>query len=154
MPKTPTKSSKKFTGFSDEERAAMRERALELKAEARMSKNRAAGETILLEAIQKMPEPDRGMATKIHSIVTKNAPHLFPKTWYGMPAWANADGKVICFFQAASKFEARYASFGFNDVAYLDECNMWPTYFGLKKLTAVEEKKIADLVKKAVKNGE
>lgn len=148
---TPSKkSTKKFTGFSDDERAAMRERAMELKAEARMNKNRAEGEKILLAAINKMPAADKTIAQKIHAIVTKNAPMLLPKTWYGMPAWANKDGKVVCFFQSAAKFEARYASFGFNDVAILDEGNMWPTYFGLKKLTPAEENKIAQLVKKAV----
>lgn len=129
----------------------MRERALELKAEARMNKNRAEGEKVLLEAIKKMPAADRTIAEKIHAIVTKNAPNLMPKTWYGMPAWANKDGKVVCFFQSAAKFETRYCSFGFNDVASLDEGNMWPTYFGLKKLTRVEEKRIAELVKMAVK---
>lgn len=145
-----TKPAKKFTGFSDEERAAMRERAMELKAEARMSKNRAEGEKILLAAIKKMPAADQTIAQKIHAIVTKTAPALLPKTWYGMPAWANKDGKVVCFFQSAGKFQTRYCSFGFNDVALLDEGNMWPTYFGLKKLTPVEEKKIAELVRKAV----
>jgi uncharacterized protein YdhG (YjbR/CyaY superfamily) len=145
----PTKP-KKFTGFSDEERAAMRERALELKVEARMTKNRAEGEKILLAAIAKMPEPDRAMAKKFHTIVTKHAPTLMPKTWYGMPAWAEKSGKVVCFFQSAAKFQARYTSFGFTDAARLDDGNLWPTYFGLKKMTPAEEKKIAELVKKAV----
>lgn len=147
---TTTKTNKKFTGFSEEERAAMRERALELKAEARMSKNRAEGEKALLAKVKEMPEPDRSMAKKIHQIVIKNAPKLMPKTWYGMPAYANKAGKVVCFFQSAAKFQARYMSFGFTDAANLDEGNLWPTYFGLKKLTAAEEKKIAALVKKAV----
>jgi len=136
--------------FSDDEKAAMRERALELKAEERASKNKAAGEKILLAAIAKMPEPDRSMAKRIHEIVGATAPDLFPKTWYGMPAYANKDGKVVCFFQAASKFKSRYATLGFNDPANLDEGAMWPTAFALKKLTAVEEAKIAALVKKAV----
>lgn len=128
----------------------MRERALELKAEARISKNRAEGEKALLDQIAKMPEPDRTMAQKIHEIVSKNAPKLMPKTWYGMPAYANAEGKVVCFFQAAAKFDARYATFGFNDSAHLDDGNFWPTAFALKKLTAPEEETIAELVKTAV----
>jgi uncharacterized protein YdhG (YjbR/CyaY superfamily) len=148
--KNNTAKNKKFKGFSDEERAAMRERALELKAEARAGKNRAEGEKSLLAKIKEMPEPDRAMAKRIHALVTKNAPKLLPKTWYGMPAYANKDGKIVCFFQAASKFQVRYASFGFDATARLDEGNMWPTYFALKKLTAAEEQKIAALVKKAV----
>jgi|SRR3990172_5847765 len=144
------KAGKAFTGFTDEERAAMRERALELKAEARNTKNKAAGEADLLAKIAAMPEPDRTMARRIHAIVKTNAPDLFPKTWYGMPAYANKDGKVVCFFQGADKFKARYATFGFNDVAKLDEGVMWPTSFALKELTAAEEAKIAALVKKAV----
>jgi uncharacterized protein YdhG (YjbR/CyaY superfamily) len=143
------KTAKKFKGFSAEERAAMKERALELKAEARAGKNRAEGEKALLAKIAEMPEPDRSMARRFHELVTKNAPKLSPKTWYGMPAYADKDGKVVCFFQGADKFKARYASFGFNDTAKLDEDNMWPTYFALKKLTATEEKKISALVKKA-----
>lgn len=145
-----SKPTKKFTGFSDEERAAMRERALELKAEARMGKNRAEGEKALLAVIAKMPEPDRTMAKRIHALVTKNAPKLMPKTWYGMPAYAKKDGKVVCFFQSAAKFQVRYCSFGFTDLAKLDEGNLWPTSFALKKLAVTEEKKIAALVKKAV----
>jgi len=136
--------------FSKEEKAAMRERAKELKAEARAGKDRAEGEKAVLAAIDAMPEPDRGMATRIHAIVTTNAPELMPKTWYGMPAYANKDGHVICFFQGAHKFNARYATLGFNDRANLDEGAMWPTAFALIRLTPVEETRIAELVKKAV----
>lgn len=147
---TKVKSNKeKSTGFSDEERAAMKARALELKAEERASKNKAEGEKILLDAIAKMPEPDRAMAKQVHTIVTKTAPHLFPKTWYGMPAYANKEGKVVCFFQAASKFKYRYATLGFQEDAHLDDGDIWPTSYALKKLTAAEEAKIATLVKKA-----
>jgi len=145
-----TAISEKPGGFTEEERAAMKERALELKAEERASKNKAAGEKILLAAIAKMPEPDRSMAKRIHEIVKATAPNLFPKTWYGMPAYANKDGKVVCFFQAASKFKYRYATLGFQEDAHLDEGAIWPTSFALKELTAAEEAKIADLVKKAV----
>ena len=146
----PANNKKKVEGFTEEERAAMKERALELKAEERASKNKAAGEKILLAAIAKMPEPDRSMAKRIHEIVKATAPNLFPKTWYGMPAYANKDGKVVCFFQAASKFKYRYATLGFQEDAHLDEGAIWPTSFALMKLTAVEESKIAALVKKAV----
>lgn len=139
------KSNKKtLKGFSDFERAAMKERAQEL-----MMK-KGDGEKVLLAKIAAMPEPDRTMAKRIHQIVMISAPTLTPKTWYGMPAYANRDGKVICFFQDANKFKARYATFGFNDVAKLDEGDMWPTTFALKKLTAAEEKKITALIKKAV----
>jgi|SRR5690606_3644133 uncharacterized protein YdhG (YjbR/CyaY superfamily) len=144
---TTKKSSK---GFTAEEKAAMKERAKELKAEARMSKNREAGEKAVLEAIAAMPEPDRSIAERIHAIVTANAPALMPKTWYGMPAYANKDGKVVCFFQAANKFDTRYSTFGFNDTANLDDGNMWPTAYAVKALTAAEEEKIAALVKQAV----
>ena len=147
---TNKKTMQKSTGFSDDERAAMKARALELKAEERASKNKAAGEQILLAAIAAMAEPDRSMATQVHAIVKKTAPNLFPKTWYGMPAYANRDGKVVCFFQAASKFKYRYATLGFQEDAHLDDGEMWPTSFALKKLTALEEAKIAALVKKAV----
>jgi uncharacterized protein YdhG (YjbR/CyaY superfamily) len=147
--KSATKSKTKSQGFTAEERAAMRERAQELKAEERMNKDRAAGERALLEKVAEMPEPDRTMATRIHEIVTTSAPELMPKTWYGMPAYAR-DGKVLCYFQNASKFDARYATFGFNDTANLDDGAMWPTSFAVKKLTAADEKKIAALVKKAV----
>jgi uncharacterized protein YdhG (YjbR/CyaY superfamily) len=141
--KNSTTSNK---GFTAEEKAAMKERARELKAEAA----KADGEKALLDKIAEMPEADRLMATRIHEIVTANAPSLTPKTWYGMPAYANKDGKVVCFFQAAAKFEARYATFGFNDTANLDEGDMWPTSFAVKKLTAADEAKIAALVKKSV----
>ena len=124
----------------------MKERARELKAEAR----KEDGERMLLAAIAEMPEPDRGLAKKLHAIVTASAPDLLPKTWYGMPAYGNQDGKVVCFFQAADKFKARYATFGFGDVAKLDDGDVWPTSFAVKKLSAAGEKKIAALVKKAV----
>ncbi len=149
---TPVKStSKKSKGFSDEEKAAMKERAKELKAEARANKDKAEGESAALAAIAALPEPDRGMGKRLHEIIKASAPALAPKTWYGMPAYANTDGKVVCFFTPASKFNARYATFGFNDDANLDEGDMWPTSFALKKLTAAEEKKISALVKKAVR---
>jgi uncharacterized protein YdhG (YjbR/CyaY superfamily) len=143
------RTSAKSEGFTAEERAAMRERAKELKAEARRGKDRAAGESDLLAKIAEMPKTDREMATRLHAIVTQTAPDLMPKTWYGMPAYAT-DGKVVCFFQSAAKFGARYATFGFNDTAKLDDGTMWPTSFALKKLTAADEKKLAALVKKAV----
>ncbi len=141
---------KNDTAFTADERAAMKERAKELKAEARANKNRAEGERDLLAKIAEMPEPDQSMAQRLHEIITANAPSLMPKTWYGMPAYANADGKIICFFQAASKFNVRYATFGFQPDAMLDDGNMWATSFALIKLTAAEEEKIAALVKKAV----
>ena len=141
--------SEKSKGFTAEERAAMKERAKELKAEARADRDRAAGEKDLLAKIAEMPDPDRKMAKRLHAIVTASAPDLSPKTWYGMPAYAR-DGKVVCYFTPASKFQSRYATFGFNDTANLDDGTMWPTSFALKKLTAAEEKRIAALVKKAV----
>jgi uncharacterized protein YdhG (YjbR/CyaY superfamily) len=141
-------SDKKSAGFTAEEQAAMKERAKELKAEERANKNRAEGERDLLSKIAEMPEPDRSMAARIHEIITASAPDLWPKTWYGMPAYAR-DGKVVCFFQPAAKFGARYATLGFNDSANLDEGNMWPTSFALKELTPAEEKQIAALVEKA-----
>jgi uncharacterized protein YdhG (YjbR/CyaY superfamily) len=144
-----TATKKKSKGFTDEERAAMKERAQELKAEARASKDRAAGESALLAKIAEMPKPDRVMAERVHAIVKASAPDLMPKTWYGMPAYAK-EGKVVCFFQSADKFKSRYATFGFNDTANLDEGAMWPTAFALKRLTAADEKKIGALVKKAV----
>ena len=154
-PKKETKKSnpateKKSKGFTDEEKAAMRNRAQELKAEARADKNKAEGESDVLAAIAAMPEPERAMAKRLHAIVKASAPSLLPKTWYGMPAYANKDGKVVCFFQSAKKFNTRYATLGFNDTANLDEGHMWPTSFALKKLTAAEEAKIGALVKKAV----
>jgi uncharacterized protein YdhG (YjbR/CyaY superfamily) len=141
-----TKSAK---GLTAEERAAMKERLKELKAEERMNKDRAAGERAVREKIAEMPDPDRAMAERLHEIITKNAPALSPKTWYGMPAYTRK-GKVVCFFQSADKFKARYATLGFNDEANLDEGAMWPTSFALTKLTAADEKRIAALVKKAV----
>jgi uncharacterized protein YdhG (YjbR/CyaY superfamily) len=141
-----TKASAKSTGFTAEERAAMKERAQELKAEAR----RADGEKALLAKIAEMPEPDRAMAERLHAIITASAPALSPKTWYGMPAYANKEGKVVCYFTAASKFNSRYATFGFNDDANLDEGTMWPTSFALTELTADDEARIGALVKKAV----
>ena len=147
--KRATASDSPSEGFSDAERAAMKERARELKAEARAGKDRAAGERAVLERIAEMQGSDREMAERIHAIVTAAAPELMPRTWYGMPAYAR-NGKVVCFFQSAEKFEARYASFGFNDTANLDEGSMWPTAFALKRLTKADEKRIAALVKQAV----
>ena len=147
--KKPTK--KPSEGFTADEKAAMKARAQELKAEARAGKDRAEGEKAILAAISGMKNPtDRSMGKRIHEIVTAAAPNLMPKTWYGMPAYADADGKVICFFQAASKFGVRYATFGFQPDAKLDDGNMWAASFALIKLTAAEEAKIIALVKKAV----
>jgi uncharacterized protein YdhG (YjbR/CyaY superfamily) len=140
--RTTAKASK---GFTAEERAAMKERAKELKAAA----DKADGETALFEKIAEMPEPDRAMAERLHAIVTASAPALSPRTWYGMPAYAK-DGKVVCYFTPASKFKSRYATFGFNDTANLDDGAMWPTSFALKELTAADEARIGALVKKAV----
>src|SRR2546428_11400382 len=137
-PKKGTKS-----GFTDEERAAMKERAQELKADARR------GEADLLAKIAAMQEPDRAMAKRLHAIIKASAPALSPKTWYGMPAYAK-DGKVVCFFQSAQKFKTRYATFGFSDTANLDEGALWPVAFALKELTAAEEARITTLMKKAV----
>jgi uncharacterized protein YdhG (YjbR/CyaY superfamily) len=147
---SPKKDTQKSKGWTDEEKAAMKERAKELKAEERASKDRAAGESDLLAAVAKMKEPDRSMAKRLHAIIIASAPALMPKTWYGMPAYANTDGRVVCFFQAASKFNTRYATFGFQHDAHLDEGNMWATSFALKELTAAEEAKISALVKNAV----
>ena len=144
------KSTQKSEGFTDEERAAMKERAKELKAEARANKKKAEGESALLQKIAEMPEPDRAMAERLHEIVKTSAPALWPKTWYGMPAYTNKDGKVLCYFQSAEKFSTRYATLGFSDKANLDEGAMWATSFALKELTAVEEAKIGALVKRAV----
>ena len=147
----PGKSTtKKSKGFTDEEKAAMRNRSQELKAEARANKDKAEGESAVLAAIAAMQESDRAMAKRLHAIIKASAPALSPKTWYGMPAYANQDGKVVCFFQTAQKFNTRYATLGFNDTANLDEGALWPTAFALKELTATEEAKIAALVKKAV----
>ena len=148
--KTTQKPGKTSQGFTAEEKAAMKERAREMKAEERANNDRAAGESALLAKIAEMQEPDRSMARRLHEIVSASAPDLLPKTWYGMPAYANKDGKIVCFFQSAQKFNARYATFGFNDVANLDEGAMWPTSFALKALTGADEAKIAALVKKAV----
>ena len=133
-------------GLSAEEIAAMKETLKERKAAAQG----ADGESALLAKIAEMPEPDRSMGKRLHAIIKANAPALSPKTWYGMPAYANKDGKVVCFFQSADKFKARYATFGFSDEAKLDEGGMWPTGFALRSLTAAEEARIAALVKKAV----
>jgi uncharacterized protein YdhG (YjbR/CyaY superfamily) len=144
--KSTTATGKTSKGFTAEERAAMKERAQELKAEAR----KADGESAVLAKIAEMPEPDRAIAKRLHEIVKASAPALSPKTWYGMPAYANKDGKVVCYFTPASKFKERYATFGFNATANLDEGAMWPTSFALKELTAAEEARIVALVKKAV----
>ena len=137
------------TGFTAEERAAMQERARELKAASRSRGRKADGETDLLAKIAEMPEADRAMAERLHGVIMASAPMLQPKTWYGMPAYAR-DGKVVCFFQAADKFKSRYATFGFSDEATLDDGAMWPTSFALTELTAADEATIAALVKKAV----
>ena len=144
-------TGKASKGFTDEERAAMKERAQELKAAARRGPraDKADGESDVLAKIAEMPEPDRAMAERLHAIIKASAPALSPRTWYGMPAYAK-DGKVVCFFQGAEKFKSRYATFGFSDKANLDEGAMWPTAFALKELTAAEEKRIGALVKKAV----
>jgi hypothetical protein len=140
-----TTAGKKFEGFTDEERAAMKEHANELKAAA----GKADGERAVLAKIAEMPQPDRAMAERLHAIITASAPGLSPRTWYGQPAYAK-DGKVVCFFQGAHKFNSRYATFGFNDAANLDDGTMWPTAFALTELTAADEARIAALVKKAV----
>jgi uncharacterized protein YdhG (YjbR/CyaY superfamily) len=155
--KTGTQRSSKRTtdkaskGFTDEERAAMRERAQELKAPARRGSRagKADGESDVLAKIAEMREPDRAMAERLHALIKASAPALSPRTWYGMPAYAK-DGKVVCFFQSAQKFKTRYATFGFSDKANLDEGAMWPNSFALKELTAAAEARIEALVKKAV----
>jgi uncharacterized protein YdhG (YjbR/CyaY superfamily) len=149
--KSTTAIGEKSKGFTDEERAAMKERAQELKAEARRGPRaeKAGGESDVLAKIAEMPEPDRAMGERLHEIVKASAPALSPKTWYGMPAYAK-DGKVVCFFQSAQKFNSRYATLGFSDAANLDEGAMWPTSFALKELTATEEARIGALVKRAV----
>jgi uncharacterized protein YdhG (YjbR/CyaY superfamily) len=144
-----TAINKKSNGFTGEERAAMKARAQELKAEARANKNKADGENDVLAAIAAMPEPDRAIAKRLHEIIKTSVPALSPKTWYGMPAYAR-DGKVVCFFQSAQKFKTRYASLGFSDAANLDEGALWPVAFALKELTAATEARIVELVKKAV----
>jgi uncharacterized protein YdhG (YjbR/CyaY superfamily) len=147
----PAESGKTFEGLTDEERAAMKQRTKELKAEARRGPRagKADGEHDVLAKIAELPEADRALAERLHAIIKASAPALSPKTWYGMPAYAK-DGKVVCFFQAAHKFKTRYATFGFNDSAHLDEGAMWPVAFALTELTATEEARIAALVKKAV----
>ncbi len=147
---TSAAGNKKADVWSDEEKAAMRARAKELKAEERASKDRAAGENAVLAAIAEMTEPDRSMASRIHELVKASAPELAPKTWYGMPAYANADGKVVCFFQAGQKFSSRYATLGFQDTANMDDGWMWPVAYALKQLTPAEETRIIALVKQAV----
>jgi hypothetical protein len=144
-----TAISKEVKGFTDEELVAMKERAQELKAEARANKNKADGESDVLAKIAEMTEPDRSMARRLHAIIKASAPALSAKTWYGMPAYAK-DGKVVCFFQGAQKFNTRYPTFAFSDRANLDEGAMWSTAFALKQLTATEEARISALVKKAV----
>jgi uncharacterized protein YdhG (YjbR/CyaY superfamily) len=148
-----TASDEKFQGLTDEERGAMKERTKELKAEARRGSRAAKaddGERDVLAKIAELPESDRVMAERLHAVITASVPALSPKTWYGMPAYAK-DGKVVCFFQSAHKFKSRYATFGFNDSANLDEGAMWPTAFALTELTAADEARIAALVKKAVR---
>jgi hypothetical protein len=152
--KSTTASSETPEGFTEEERAAMRERAQELKAAARRGSraDKVDGESDVLAKIAEMPEPDRAMAERLHALIQASAPALSPRTWYGMPAYAK-DGKVVCFFQSAQKFKARYATLGFSDAANLDEGAMWPTSFALKELTAAQEERIKALVKKAVSCG-
>ena len=149
--KKPAKKGTASEGFTDEEKAAMKERAQELKAAARRGPraSKADGETDVLAKIAEMQEPDRAMAERLHAIVKASAPALVPRTWYGMPAYA-LDGKVVCFFQSGQKFKTRYATFGFSDAANLDDGSMWPTGFALETLSAAEEARIAALVKKAV----
>jgi len=144
-----TQKSAKSATFSDEEKAAMKERAKELKAEARADRDKADGEGAVLAKIAEMPEPDRAMAKRLHAVIKASAPALSPRLWYGMPAYAK-DGKVVCFFQSAQKFKTRYATFGFSDEANLDEGATWPTAFALTELTAADAAGIAALVKRAV----
>ena len=147
---SPKNDAKQSEGFTAEEMAAMKERAKEAKADAKAKANREAGESDLLAKIAEMPEPDRSLATRLHEIISENAPDLWPKTWYGQPAYA-IDGKsVVCFFQAASKFNTRYATLGFQHDANLDDGNMWPTAFAVIALTPADEERIAALVRKAV----
>jgi uncharacterized protein YdhG (YjbR/CyaY superfamily) len=148
--KSTAASGKKSKGFTAEERAAMKERAQEVKAEARRGRTKADGESDVMAKIAEMPEPDRAMAERLHALIKATAPALSPKTWYGMPAYAKG-GKVVCYFTPASKFKERYATFGFNATANLDEGNMWPTSFALKELTTAEEARIGALVKQALR---
>jgi uncharacterized protein YdhG (YjbR/CyaY superfamily) len=147
--KRTTASNKASKGFTEEERAAMRERAQELKAAARSRAGGASDESTVLAKIAAMPAPDRAMGERLHAIIRAAAPGLSPKLWYGMPAYAK-DGKVVCFFQGAAKFKTRYATLGFSDTATLDDGHMWPTAFALKELTAAEEARIGELLKRAV----
>ncbi|MGC8781668.1 MAG: iron chaperone [Anaerolineae bacterium] len=147
--KSDAAAARKLDGFTDEERAAMQERARELKAEARTTR-KADGESDVLAKIAEMPEPDRTVAGRLHAIIKEGAPGLSPKTWYGMPAYADKDGKVVCFFQSSQKFKTRYSTLGFTDAAHLDDGAMWPVTFALKELTPAEEAKIRALVKQAV----
>ncbi len=152
LPKSTTATRNEPTGFTDEERAAIREHLQELKADVRQGRraSKADGESAVLAKIAALPQPDRAMAERLHAIIKANGPALSPKTWYGMPAYAK-DGNVVCFFQSAQKFKTRYATLGFSDKANLDEGHMWPTAFALKELGAAEEAKIGALVKKAVR---
>ena len=148
--KSTTATGKTSKGFTAEDRAAMKERAQELKAVARADKDKADGESAVLAKIAEMPEPERAMGKRLHAIIKASAPALSPRLWYGMPAYAK-DGKVVCFFQSAQKFKTRYATLGFSDTANLDEGALWPTAFALKELTAAEEARIGVLVKNAVR---
>jgi len=148
-PEKDSASNKNSKGWTGDEKAAMKARAKELKAEARADKDKAEGERAVLAAIAALQEPDRAMAGRLHALIKASAPGLWPKTWYGQPAYAR-DGKVVCFFQPAQKFNTRYSTLGFSDEANLDEGAMWPVAFALKELTAAEEAKISALVKKAV----
>ena len=150
--KSTAATGKNPKGFTDVERDAMRERLQELKADGRSGRraDKADGESAVLAKIAALPQPDRALGERLHAIIKASAPALSPKTWYGMPAYANKDGKVVCFFQAAQKFNTRYATLGFSDAANLDEGGMWPNSFALKELTATEEERIGALVKKAV----
>lgn len=148
MPDAIKKTKKQTTdGFTADEKAAMKERAKELKANA----SKAEAEAIVLEKIAEMPEPERGMVKRLHALIKANAPTLSPKTWYGMPAYANSDGKIVCFYQGAQKFDTRYGTFGFNDSAHLDDGDMWPVAFALKEWTPTVEAKLIEIVKKAVR---
>lgn len=150
MTESTSANKKTSEGFTAVERAAVKERSRELKAEARANKSKADGENAVLAKIAEMPEPERAMATRLHEIFTASAPELSPKTWYGMPAYANKDGKVVCHFQTAEKFNTRFATFSFSDAANLDEGDLWPVAFALTELTAAAEARIGALVKKAV----
>lgn len=144
------KDTKEADGFTESEKAAMKQRAKELKAEARVNKKKEDGEKDIFEKIAEMPEHDASMAKRIHELVSETAPDLWPKTWYGMPAYAIDGKKIVCFFQSGDKFNTRYCTFGFQQDANVDEGNMWPTSYALTKLTKAEEKRIVDLVKKAI----